>query len=190
MAKLIINDTDHAQKGLTIFITGLSGAGKTTLAKNIEKWFLTEIKRPVTLLDGDVFRKHLSSELGFSKEDRELNVERAGFVACEITKHGGITVCAMIAPYLSSRKKNRELISNYGGYVEVYVSTSLEVCEKRDSKGLYAKARQGLIKQFTGISDPYEAPEKPEVIVDAGKLNPEKSTQKVICFLRLEGYIK
>lgn len=176
--------------GLTIFFTGLSGAGKTTLATKLADWFITQMKRPVTLLDGDIVRKHFSSELGFSKTHRQLNIERVGYVASEITKHGGIVICSLIAPYTVSRNKNRELISKYGRYVEVYVSTPLEICESRDTKGLYAKARHGLIEQFTGISDPYEHPKNPDVVVDTSILTPEESVEMVLDLLRQEGYIK
>ena len=146
------------KRGLTIFFTGLSGSGKSTIANGILIKLLENGDRPVTLLDGDIVRTHLSSELGFSKEHRSINVKRIGFVASEITKNGGIAVCAPIAPYLSDRDSNRDLISSYGGYIEVFVNTSLEVCESRDSKGLYKLAREGKLKEFTGISDPYEKP--------------------------------
>ena len=133
--------------------------------------FLEMGGRPVTLLDGDIVRRHLSSELGFSKEHRDINVRRIGFVASEITKNGGIAICAPIAPYAAVRKLNRELVeSTGGGYILVHISTPVEVCEQRDRKGLYAKARAGVIQQFTGISDPYEVPEDAEVRIDNGAI--------------------
>jgi len=145
--------------------------------------------RSVTLLDGDIVRKNLSSELGFSKEHRDLNIQRIGFVASEITKGGGIALCAPIAPYAHVRKYNRDLISQYGGYVLVHMSTPIEVCEARDRKGLYAKARAGIIKEFTGISDPYEVPENPDVTIDTSENTPEEAAQLVYLFLEKEGYV-
>ena len=145
--------------------------------------------RPVTLLDGDIVRKNLSSELGFSKEHRDLNIRRIGFVASEITKNGGIALCAPIAPYDSVRQDVEATIRPGGGFILVHVNTPLEVCEQRDRKGLYAKARAGIIKQFTGISDPYEVPENPEIPLDTTELSPEESAQKIILFLEREGYI-
>ena len=136
--------------------------------------FLEDGNRPVSLLDGDIIRTHLSSELGFSKEHRSLNVQRIGYVASEITKNGGIAICAPIAPYESDRRFNRELISKFGGYIEIFVNTSLKKCEERDVKGLYALARQGKIKEFTGVSDPYEIPKSAEIIVNSSGESPEK----------------
>jgi len=153
------------KRGLTIFFTGLSGSGKSTIANGLLIKLLEEGSRPVTLLDGDIVRTHLSSELGFSKEHRSLNVQRIGFVASEITKNGGIAICAPIAPYSSDRNVNRDLISKVGSFIEVFVSTSLEKCEERDSKGLYKLAREGKIKKFTGISDPFENPTKSDIII-------------------------
>lgn len=134
-------------------------------------------------------RKHLSSELGFSKRDRDLNIIRIGFVASEITKHGGVAICAPIAPYDATRRQVREMISQYGGFILVYVATPLEVCEKRDRKGLYAKARAGLIKDFTGISDPYEPPQDAEIVIDTSKLSPEEAAEIILDHLRKEGYL-
>ncbi len=176
-------------RGLTIFFTGLSGSGKSTLAKGLLVKMLEEGTRPVTLLDGDIVRTHLSSELGFSKEHRSLNVQRIGFVASEITKNGGIAICAPIAPYQSDRKFNRELISHYGGYMEVHVNTPLEACEARDAKGLYAKARQGIVKEFTGISDPYEPPEHPEIVIDSSEIEPEILVQDIFLKIKQFGYL-
>ena len=177
------------KQGFTLFLTGLSGAGKSTLAKVLRKKFLEMRDRPVTLLDGDVVRRNLSSELDFSRKHREVNVRRIGFVASEITKNGGIAICAPIAPFEDSRQDNRELISRYGGYIEVYMSTPLDVCENRDRKGLYAKARQGIIKGVTGIDDPYQPPLNPELTVDTSTLSPVEGAQMVLLFLEEQGYI-
>ena len=179
----------RSHRGFTIFFTGLSGSGKSTIARALLVKFLEMGGRPVTLLDGDIVRKNLSSELGFSKEHRDINVARIGFVASEITKNGGIAVCAPIAPYDSVRKQVREMIEPLGGFILVHLDTSLEVCEGRDRKGLYAKAREGIIKEFTGISDPYEAPVDAEVTLDTGALTPEESAQEIILHLETEGYI-
>jgi sulfate adenylyltransferase len=177
------------KKGFTVFFTGLSGSGKSTMANVLRTKLLEAGGRSVTLLDGDIVRRNLSSELGFSKEHRDLNILRIGFVASEITKGGGIALCAPIAPYAHVRKQNRDLISQYGGYVLVHVSTPLEVCEERDRKGLYAKARAGIIKDFTGVSDPYETPEDADVVIDTTDLSPEEAAQQVYLFLEKEGYI-
>ncbi len=178
------------KQGFTIFCTGLSGAGKSTIARILYARFQEMGKRPVTLLDGDIVRRNLSNELGFSKEHRDINVRRIGFVASEITKNRGIAICAPIAPYAATRRQIRRLIENYGGFVEVYVSTPLEVCESRDRKGLYAKARAGLIKGFTGIDDPYEPPEAPEVTIDTTDLTPDEAAQEVLLYLERAGYIR
>ncbi|MFC1481664.1 bifunctional sulfate adenylyltransferase/adenylylsulfate kinase [Candidatus Neomarinimicrobiota bacterium] len=177
------------QRGFTVFFTGLSGAGKSTLANGLLVKLLEDGKRPVTLLDGDIVRTNLSSELGFSKEHRSVNVRRIGFVASEITKNGGIAICAPIAPYEIDRQFNRELISGYGGYIEVHISTSLEVCEERDVKGLYALARSGKLKQFTGIDDPYEVPKAPEMTIDSSTESPEILAQQILLGIEHLGYI-
>src|ERR1043166_1078116 len=143
------------KQGLTVFFTGLSGAGKSTIASVLLVKFMEMGGRPVTLLDGDIVRKNLSSELNFSKEHRDINIRRIGFVAAEITKNGGIAICAPIAPYDSVRKEVRATVEPGGGFVLVHVATSIDVCEQRDRKGLYAKARAGLVQNFTGVSDPY-----------------------------------
>ena len=153
--------------------------------------FLEEGSRPVTLLDGDIVRTHLSSELGFSKEHRSLNVQRIGFVASEITKNGGIAICAPIAPYEHDRKINRELISKVGSFIEIFVNTSLEKCEERDSKGLYKLAREGKIKEFTGISDPYEVPKSPDIVVNSdGSKSPEELVDYIYHKLIKMGYLQ
>lgn len=179
----------RAKQGFTIFMTGFSGSGKSTIAKVLLVKFMEMCDRPVTLLDGDIVRKNLSSELTFSKEHRNLNITRIGFVASEITKNGGIALCAPIAPYEESRQANRELISRYGGYIEVHVSTPLEVCEQRDRKGLYAKARAGKVKGVTGITDPYIPPSNPELTIDTSKLTPMEAVQEILLYLEEEGYI-
>jgi sulfate adenylyltransferase len=178
------------RQGFTVFFTGLSGAGKSTLANALRVKLMEMGGRSVTLLDGDIVRKNLSSELGFSREHRDLNILRIGFVASEITKNGGIAICAPIAPYAATRQKVREMIAPVGGMVEIYVSTPIDVCEARDRKGLYAKARAGIIKQFTGISDPYEAPDRPELTIDTRDCSPEGAVQEIILKLENLGYIK
>ena len=175
--------------GITLFFTGLSGSGKSTLARIMYGKFIEDGKRPTTLLDGDVVRRNLSSELGFSKQHRDLNVRRIGFVASEITKNGGVAICAPIAPYASTRRAVRELIEEHGAMIEIYVATPLEVCEQRDRKGLYAKARKGLIPEFTGISDPYEAPEHPQLRIDTSGRSPMEAAQEIFLYLLREGYL-
>ena len=178
------------RQGVTLFFTGLSGAGKSTIANALMVKLLELGGRYVTLLDGDHVRKHLSTELGFSKEHRNLNVERIGYVASEITKNGGFAICAPIAPYAATRRKVRDLVSANGGYIEIYISTPLDVCESRDRKGLYAKAREGIIKTFTGISDPYEAPQNPEIEINTTECSPEEAAQRIILKLENMGFIK
>ena len=177
------------QRGLTVFFTGLSGSGKSTLANGLMVRLLEEGSRPVTLLDGDIVRTHLSSELGFSKDHRSINIRRIGYVASEITKNGGIAICAPIAPYEIDRTFNRSLISELGGFIEIYVNTPLEKCEERDAKGLYALAREGKIKEFTGISDPYEEPKESEIVVDSSSENPEKLVNQIFLKIVDMGYI-
>jgi len=177
------------KQGFTIFFTGLSGAGKSTIAKVLYARFLEIGDRPVTLLDGDIVRRNLSSQLSFSKEDRDTNVRRIGFVAGEITKNRGIAICAPIAPYNGTRAEIRNAIEDYGGFIEVHVSTPIKICEKRDRKGMYAKARAGLIKGFTGVDDPYEIPESPEVRIDTADLTPDEAAQEILLFLGQKGYI-
>jgi sulfate adenylyltransferase len=179
----------RSRQGFTLFFTGLSGAGKSTIAKAVLDKLRELGGRPVSLLDGDLVRRNLSSELGFSREHRNLNIRRIGYVASEITKNGGVAICAPIAPYAEVRREVRRMISQYGGFIEVHVATSLEVCEGRDRKGLYAKARAGIIKEFTGISDPYEAPEKPELKIDTQGLSIEEAAQRVFLYLEQQGYI-
>jgi sulfate adenylyltransferase len=179
----------RSKKGITLFFTGLSGSGKSTLAKILHAKFIEDGVRPVTLLDGDVVRLNLSSELGFSKAHRNINVRRIGFVASEITKNGGIAICAPIAPYTAMRRDVRETIEQHGAFIEIFVATPLQVCEGRDRKGLYAKAREGIIPEFTGISDPYEIPEHPEIKVDTTGKTPAQAAQEIMLYLLREGYI-
>ena len=171
------------KQGFTIFFTGLSGAGKSTIANGLMARLLEETSKSVTLLDGDLVRQHLSSELGFSKEHRNINIQRIAYVASEITKHYGIAICAPIAPYKDQRSSARKLVESFGKFIEVYVGTSFAVCEDRDVKGLYAKARQGLIKGFTGLDDPYEAPEKPDILVDGSSSDPSLEVEKIYQYL-------
>ena len=177
-----------SNRGFTIFFTGLSGSGKSTLANGLLVKLLEEGRRPVSLLDGDIVRTHLSSELGFSKEHRSLNVRRIGFVASEITKNGGIAICAPIAPYRLDRQFNRNMIDPLGGYIEIFVNTPLEVCEQRDAKGLYAKARKGILKQFTGIDDPYEKPRNAEIVINSSNDKPETLVGQILHQIHKMGY--
>lgn len=177
------------KQGFTIFFTGLSGAGKSTIANALYVTLLEEGSRQVTLLDGDIVRQHLSSTLGFSKEHRDLNVRRIGYVASEITKCGGAAICAPIAPYEESRKHCRQLISEYGGFIEIHLATPLQVCESRDRKGLYAKARSGQLKNFTGIDDPYEVPQSPELRIDTSTMSVKEAVDMVMLYLRNEGLL-
>jgi sulfate adenylyltransferase len=176
-------------QGFTVFMTGLSGAGKSTVANVLLVKLLEMGGRPVTMLDGDIVRKHLSSELGFSREHRDINIRRIGFVAAEITKNGGIAICAPIAPYDAVRKEVRASIEPRGGFVLVHVATPLPVCEQRDRKGLYAKARAGLVKEFTGVSDLYEPPADADVVLDTTDTSPEEAAQEILLRLEQLGYI-
>ena len=177
------------RQGFSLFFTGLSGSGKSTLAKIVYGKLVEGGRRPATLLDGDVVRLNLSSELGFSKAHRDLNIRRIGFVASEITKNGGIAICAPIAPYRETRRAVRELVEQRGAFIEIHVATSLDVCESRDRKGLYAKARQGIIPEFTGISDPYEEPERAELVIDTADTSPMEAAQEIYLYLLKEGFI-
>ncbi|MEM6741882.1 MAG: bifunctional sulfate adenylyltransferase/adenylylsulfate kinase [Pseudomonadota bacterium] len=179
----------RSQQGFTVFFTGFSGSGKSTIANALMVKLMEMGGRPVTLLDGDVVRKNLSSELGFSKEHRDLNIQRIGYVASEITKNRGIAICAPIAPYATTRAQVRENIEQYGAFVEVHVSTSLEECERRDRKGLYKLAREGKIKEFTGISDPYDVPETPELRLDTETVDVEYCAQQVLLKLEQMGLV-
>lgn len=189
VAELRKTHPPRSKQGFTVFFTGLSGSGKSTIANALLVKLLEIGGRHITLLDGDLVRKHLSSELGFSKKHRDINIQRIGYVASEITRNGGVAICAPIAPYAATRQKVREMIEPVGGFFEVYVSTLLEVCEQRDRKGLYAKARAGLIKEFTGISDPYETPLKPEIVIDTGSRSPDQAADDILDLLHQQGYI-
>ena len=189
VAELRRTSPPRARQGFTVFFTGLSGSGKSTVANALMVKLMEMGGRPVTLLDGDVVRKHLSSELGFSKEHRDINIKRIGYVASEITKNGGIAICAPIAPYTATRRIVREMIEAYGAFVEVHVATSVEECEKRDRKGLYKLARAGKIREFTGISDPYETPENPELRLDTEGLDVDYCAQQVVLKLESMGLI-
>ena len=178
------------RQGFTVFFTGLSGSGKSTIANALMVKLMEIGGRRITLLDGDIVRKNLSSELGFSRQHRDLNILRIGYVASEITKNGGIAICAPIAPYAATRARVRASIAALGGFLEVHVATPLEVCEARDRKGLYAKARAGIIKEFTGISDPYEAPEAAEVVIDTSDLTPDLAAHRILIKLENMGFIR
>ncbi len=175
------------RQGQCIWFTGLSGSGKSTTAEHLTT-LLLEHGRQVTVLDGDIVRTHLSKGLGFSKEDRDTNIRRIGFVASEIVRHGGIVICAAISPYRATRNDVRNLVGE--GFMEVYVDTPLEVCEERDTKGLYAKARRGEIKGFTGIDDPYEPPVNPELTLTTTDNTPEQNAQLILEYLVEHGFVK
>ena len=173
-------------RGVCVWFTGLSGSGKSTTAEVLTT-LLLEHGRQVTLLDGDVVRTHLSKGLGFSKEDRDINIRRIGFVAAELVRHGGTVICAAVSPYRATRNDVRSMVGE--GFFEVFVDTPLEVCEERDVKGMYAKARSGEIKGFTGIDDPYEEPEDPEIRLDTVETSPEQNARKIVTYLIEQGYL-
>ena len=179
----------RAQQGFTVFFTGFSGSGKSTIANALMVKLMEMGGRPTTLLDGDLVRKNLSSELGFSKEHRDLNIRRIGYVASEITKNGGIAICAPIAPYAATRRAVREEIEQFGAFIEIHVATSIEECERRDRKGLYKLAREGKIKEFTGISDPYDVPENPELRIETENTDVDNCAHQVLLKLESMGLI-
>ncbi|HKT28910.1 bifunctional sulfate adenylyltransferase/adenylylsulfate kinase [Dyella sp.] len=179
----------HARQGLALFFTGLSGSGKSTLAQAVVSRLLETSSRPVTVLDGDEVRRHLSKGLGFSREDRDANITRIGFVASEVVRHGGVVICAPIAPYANARAEARQLVEAHGRFVEIHVSTPLEICEARDRKGLYAAARAGKIKGFTGIDDPYETPATPELRIDTSQVSVAEAANKVIEWLQAQALV-
>jgi sulfate adenylyltransferase len=179
----------RTERGFTVFFTGLSGAGKSTIADTLCATLREALGRHVTLLDGDVVRRHLSSDLGFSREERDRNVLRIGYVAAEITAHRGIAVCAPIAPYDEARREVRAMVESSGGFVLVYVATPLDVCERRDRKGLYARVRAGLLPHFTGISDPYEVPTDADAVIDTRTQSVDEATQAIIEQLQRVGYL-
>jgi sulfate adenylyltransferase len=179
----------RSKQGFTVFFTGFSGSGKSTIANALMVKLMEMGGRPVTLLDGDIVRKNLSSELGFSKEHRDLNIRRIGYVASEITKNGGIAICAPIAPYATTRRAVREDVESFGAFVEVHVATSIEECERRDRKGLYKLAREGKIKEFTGISDPYDVPQNAELVVETEGTDVDNCAHQVLLKLESMGLI-
>jgi sulfate adenylyltransferase len=176
------------RQGVCVWFTGLSGAGKSTTAEVLTV-LLQEHGRQVTLLDGDVVRTHLSKGLGFSREDRDTNIRRIGFVASEIVRHGGVVLCAAVSPYRATRNDVRNMVGQ-DHFVEVFVDTPLEVCEQRDTKGLYARARRGEIKGFTGIDDPYEPPENPEIVLDTIAHTPEENARLILNYLIARGFVR
>lgn len=180
----------RSKQGFTVFFTGFSGSGKSTIANALMVKLMEMGGRPVTLLDGDIVRKNLSSELGFSKEHRDLNIQRIGYVASEITKNGGIAICAPIAPYATTRQVVREKIEQFGAFIEVHVATSIAECERRDRKGLYKLARAGKIKEFTGISDPYDVPKNAEIVLETENVEVDNCAHQVILTLESMGLIK
>jgi sulfate adenylyltransferase len=179
----------RSRRGFVLFLTGLSGSGKSTIARNLADVLAERGDRKVTLLDGDLVRQLLSAGLGFSPADRELNNVRIGFVAAEVSRHGGIAICAPIAPYAATRARVREMVSEVGDFLLIHVATPVEVCEARDRKGLYAKARAGLIEQFTGISDPYEEPQDADLVIDTSRVTREQATEAVLGLLTSGGWL-
>jgi sulfate adenylyltransferase len=180
------NPPRHRQ-GFCVWLTGLSAAGKSTIAE-ILAVLLLEQGRRVTLLDGDIIRTHLSKELGFTREHRDLNVRRIGFVAAEIARHGGGVICAAVSPFRATRNECRAMIGNEN-FIEVFVDTPLEICEQRDPKGIYARAREGKIKRLTGLDDPYEAPHCPEIILDTVRFSAEQNAKQILSHLAGEGFV-
>ena len=178
------------ERGVTVFFTGLSGSGKSTIARGLADVLIERGDRTVTLLDGDVVRRLLSAGLSFSKADRDHNIRRIGYVAAEVTRHGGLAICAPIAPYAATRAEVRRMVSAVGGFVLVHVATPLAECERRDRKGLYAKARSGLIPEFTGISDPYEPPEDADLVLDTTGLDPDDAVAAVLDLLVAAGWLR
>jgi sulfate adenylyltransferase len=176
------------RQGFCIWLTGLSGAGKSTIAEILAE-LLLEHGRQITLLDGDVVRTHLSKGLGFSRDDRDTNILRIGFVASEIVRHHGAVICAAVSPYRAARNQVRAMVGEER-FVLVYVNTSIEVCEQRDSKGLYAKARRGEIKGFTGVDDPYESPVNPEIVLDGAASSPEANARRIVDYLVNRGFLR
>jgi sulfate adenylyltransferase len=178
----------RSKQGVCIWFTGLSGAGKSTTAEVLSV-MLEEHGRQITVLDGDVVRTHLSKGLGFSKEDRDTNIRRIGFVASEIVRHGGVVICAAVSPYAATRNDVRNMIGA-DHFVEAYVNTPLEVCEARDTKGLYEKARRGEITNFTGIDDPYEQPQHAEIVLDTVNQTVEENARRIIDYLIERGFVR
>jgi sulfate adenylyltransferase len=179
----------RSERGLVLFLTGLSGSGKSTLARDLADVLGERSDRQVSLLDGDLVRQLLSAGLGYSRSDRDLNIARIGFVAAEVARHGGIAICAPIAPFAVARSQVRQMVSEVGDFFLIYVATPIDVCEARDRKGLYAKARAGLIGQFTGISDPYEEPTDAELVIDTSTVSRPDAVQAVLTMLTAGGWL-
>jgi sulfate adenylyltransferase len=179
----------RSERGLVLFLTGLSGSGKSTIARSLAGLLAERSDRKVSLLDGDLVRQLLSAGLTFSRADRDLNIARIGFVAAEVARHGGIAICAPIAPYATTRARVREMVSEVGDFLLIHVATPLDVCEARDRKGLYAKARAGLIDEFTGVSDPYEEPDDANLTIDTSTATREAATDAVIDLLTSGGWL-
>jgi sulfate adenylyltransferase len=189
-AELVRARPPKHSRGITVFFTGLSGSGKSTVARGLSDALIERGGRTVTLLDGDVVRRMLSAGLTFSRADRDLNIRRIGFVAAEITRHGGTAICAPIAPYAATRAEVRRMVSAVGDFILVHVATPLEECERRDRKGLYAKARAGRIPEFTGISDPYEVPDDADLTLDTSRMTPDEAVGKVLALLVDGGWVR
>jgi sulfate adenylyltransferase len=179
----------RAERGFVLFLTGLSGSGKSTIARDLRDALAERGGRRVSLLDGDLVRQLLSAGLTFSRADRDLNIARIGFVAAEIARHGGIAICAPIAPFAAARARVREMVTEVGDFLLIHMATPVEVCEARDRKGLYAKARAGLIGQFTGISDPYEEPTDAELTIDTSVMSRTQATDTVLSLLTSGGWL-
>jgi sulfate adenylyltransferase len=181
--------SERAHGGFTVFLTGLAAAGKTTTAEALHRALVARTSRPVTVLDADVVRRERWPHLGFSRADRETNLRGMGDIAADITKRGGIAICAAIAPYADVREELRASIERAGGFVLVHVATPMAVCERRDPKGLYARARRGEIDRFTGISDVYEPPAAPDIVVDTTDVAPDAAARRVLDYLALHGHL-
>jgi sulfate adenylyltransferase len=179
----------RSQRGLVLFLTGLSGSGKSTVARDLSDVLSERGDRRVSLLDGDVVRQLLSAGLTFSRGDRDLNIARIGYVAAEVARHGGIAICAPIAPFAAARSRVRQMVNDVGDFFLIHVATPVEVCEARDRKGLYAKARAGIIKQFTGISDPYEEPTDAELVIDTASMSRPEAVAAVLRLLETGGWL-
>ena len=184
-----MNKPANHSAGIVFLLTGLPAAGKTTLARALAAHLENEAGRAATLLDGDEVRRLLSSELGYSREHRRLNVLRHAYIAAEICRHGGAAVCSLIAPYAADRAEMRRMVAPHGRFVEIYIATPLEVCQQRDPKGLYARARSGQLKNLTGIDDPYEPPQDAEIIVDTSVLSVTDSLRRVCNYLAIDGVL-
>ena len=179
----------RSERGIVLFLTGLSGSGKSTIARDLGDVLSERGDRQVTLLDGDLVRQLLSAGLSFSRADRDLNIARIGYVAAEVARHGGIAICAPIAPFAAPRARVRQMVSEVGDFFLIHVATPVDVCEARDRKGLYAKARAGIIGQFTGISDPYEEPADAELVLDTSAMTRAEAVAAVLQLLTAGGWL-